>query len=122
MNQVRIQSPSGAEGIIYPNGYGAFAIGTPDGYALLDGQELELRLGSIWIAGTIVCFSHAAPIFVAHEDQNICGLHAGMRVLLHRTQEESDTRSTSTIKSSRRKTCRAGAGSRQKKETMPCSK
>jgi hypothetical protein len=121
MNQVLVQPQLQTEGIIYPNGHGTFAIGSPDGYALLDGQKLDVLLGD-WIAGAIVCYSHATPLFVAGQDQSICGLCAGMRVRIHGTQEADDAQPFSTMRSPRRRTCRAGASSRQKKENMPCSK
>ncbi len=65
-------------GTIYPNGVdGGFALGSPDGRILHDGEMVEIRLGGLAIVGFIEHPAHSIARFVA-EDGSACGLCAGM--------------------------------------------
>ena len=67
-----------AFGMIYPTGAdGGFALGSPDGRTLHDGEIVEIRLGGARIVGFIERPAHSATRFVA-EDGSVCGLCAGM--------------------------------------------
>ena len=63
---------------IYPRGSdGDFALGSPDGRMLRDGEMVEIRLGEVRVMGFIEHQLHSTARFVA-EDGSVCGLCAGM--------------------------------------------
>jgi hypothetical protein len=64
---------------IYPDGQGHFALGSPDGQALNQGEAVEISLGGFWIPGAIT-WNHSRDYFTALVDHTVCGLCAGMRV------------------------------------------
>ena len=66
-------------GTIYPNGAGGFALGSPDGRILHNGEMVEIWLGGLVVVGFIEHQSHSTARFVA-EDGSVCGLCAGMRI------------------------------------------
>jgi len=64
---------------IYPNGSGGYALGSPDGRTLNNGELIEITLGGCIVAGFIEHHTHQAPRFVAI-DGSACGLCPGMRI------------------------------------------
>jgi len=64
---------------IYPDGQGHFALGSPDGRTLQQGETVEIALGGLWIPGVIM-WNHGSDYFTALADGAVCGLCAGMQV------------------------------------------
>lgn len=64
---------------IYPDGGGHFALGSPDGRILYQGEAIEILLGGQWIAGRIQ-WSHNGDYFAALADGTVCGLCARSQV------------------------------------------
>jgi hypothetical protein len=68
---------------IYPsiNNHNHYAIGSPDGRELRQGEAIEILLGGFRIPGFIE-YSSNGDYFKAMTGQSICGLYAGMKVYL----------------------------------------
>lgn len=65
-------------GTIYPHGAdGGFALGSPDGRTLHNGEMVEICLSGVRVVGFIEQQPHSVARFVA-EDGSVCGLCAGM--------------------------------------------
>ena len=64
---------------IYPDGEGHFALGSPDGRILQQGEAVEISLGGFWIPGSIQ-WSHNGDYFTAQAGGTVCGLCARMHV------------------------------------------
>jgi hypothetical protein len=71
------------EWTIYPsiNNHNHYAIGSPDGRELRQGEAVEILLGGFRIPGFIEYDSNG-DYFKAMTGQSICGLYAGMKVYL----------------------------------------
>ena len=71
------------EWTIYPsiNNHNRYALGSPDGRELRQGEAVEILLGGFRIPGFIE-YSANGDYFTAMTGQSICGLYAGMRVYL----------------------------------------
>ena len=78
------------EWTIYPslNNSTRYALGSPDGRELRQGEAVEILLGGFLIPGFI---EHSAngDYFMARTGQSICGLYAGMKVYLAHAQKEA---------------------------------
>ena len=68
---------------IYPsiNNHNHYAIGSPDGRELGQGEAIEILLGGFRIPGFIE-YSPNGDYFTAMTGQSTCGLYAGMKVYL----------------------------------------
>jgi hypothetical protein len=64
---------------IYPDGEGHFALGSPDGRILQQGEAVEISLGGFRIPGSIQ-WSHNGDYFTAQAGDTVCGLCARMQV------------------------------------------
>jgi hypothetical protein len=69
------------EWTIYPsiNNHNHYAVGSPDGRELRQGEAVEILLGGFRIPGYIEYDSNG-DYFKAMTGQSICGLYAGMKV------------------------------------------
>lgn len=68
---------------IYPSiqNHNHYAIGSPDGRELRQGEAVEILLGGFRIPG-LVEYSSNGDYFTAMTGQSICGLYAGMKLYL----------------------------------------
>jgi transcriptional regulator with XRE-family HTH domain len=76
--------------LIYPTGWGRFALGSPSGEVLYPGQSVEILLAGYRIVGTI----HASALgdyFQSMDGTSRCGLCAGMYVIASQCDRRDDT-------------------------------